>query len=223
MQTPQGFRYAELLAAHEAAVGGHTDDASLARAAGMDIAVVPGSKANIKLTTPEDFEMAEAALSVPDIRVGHGYDTHRWTAGDGVWLCGVHVAHDRSLQGHSDADVGLHALTDALLATVGDGDIGAHFPPSDEAWRGAASDQFLARACELVRAADGTITHVDVTLVCERPKIGPHRDAMRSRVAEIADLNVGRVSVKATTNEERGFVGRGEGMVALATATVVFP
>ena len=223
VQTPQGFRYAELLAAHEAAVGEHTDDASLARAAGMDIAVVPGSKANIKLTTPEDFEMAEAALSVPDIRVGHGYDTHRWTAGDGVWLCGVHVAHDRSLQGHSDADVGLHALTDALLATVGDGDIGAHFPPSDEAWRGAASDQFLAKACDLVRAADGTITHVDVTLVCERPKIGPHRDAMRSRVAEIADLNVGRVSVKATTNEERGFVGRGEGMVALATATVVFP
>ena len=222
MQTPQGFRYDELLALHEAATADHTDDAGLARSAGLEVAVVPGSRENAKLTTSEDFAMAEAALAVPDIRVGHGYDTHRWTAGDAVWLCGLRIPHDRSLEGHSDADVGLHALTDALLGAIGAGDIGSHFPPSDETWRAAASDQFLARAAELVRAAGGTITHADITLVCEAPKIGPHRDAMRARVAEIVGIDVSRASVKATTNEERGFVGRGEGMVALATATVVF-
>ena len=223
MQTPQGFRHDELLALHEAATADHTDDAGLARAAGLEIAVVSGSRENVKLTTAEDFAMAEAALAVPDIRTGHGYDTHRWAAGDAVWLCGIRVPHDRSLEGHSDADVGLHALTDALLGTIGAGDIGSHFPPTDEKWRGAASDQFLTHAAELVRAAGGTITHADITLVCEAPKIGPHRDAMRARVAEIVGIDVPRASVKATTNEERGFVGRGEGMVALATATVVFP
>ena len=220
MQTPQGFRFDELLALHAAAGPGHTDDAGLARAAGHAIAIVPGTRANVKLTTPEDFAMAEAALTAPDIRVGHGYDTHRWTEGDGVWLCGLRIPHHRALDGHSDADVGLHALTDALLATIGAGDIGSHFPPSDERWRDAASDRFLEHAARLVREAGGTITLADITLVCEAPKIGPHREAMRARVAEILRVEVGRVSVKATTNEERGFVGRGEGMVALATATV---
>ena len=222
LQTPQGFPFPHILELHEEAAPGFTDDAGLARAAGMDVAIVAGDSGNRKLTTPEDYAMAEAALLVPDVRVGHGYDTHRWKAGNGVWLCGLRIPHDRTLDGHSDADVGLHALTDALLATIGDGDIGKHFPPSDEAWRGAASDQFLAKAAELVRGAGGTITHLDATLVCERPKIGPHRDAMRERVAGIAGLDVERVSVKATTNEERGFIGREEGMVALATATVVF-
>ena len=223
VQTPQGFPFDPLLRLHEAATAEHTDDAGLARAGGLAVAVVPGERGNVKITTPEDLAIAEARLAPPDIRVGHGYDTHRWTTGTSVRLCGVDIPHDAALDGHSDADVGLHALTDALLATVAAGDIGDHFPPSDPQWRGVSSDRFLAHARDLVAVAGGRITHADVTLVCERPKIGPHRDAMRERVAGILDVAVDRISVKATTNEERGFVGRGEGMVALATATVAFP
>ena len=221
-QTPQGFLYSDIFASHEwADENAFTDDASLARTAGLDVRLVEGDAHNVKITTPEDFAMAEAALAVPDIRVGHGYDTHRLVPGDRVWLCGVRLAHDRALDGHSDADVGLHALTDALLATVGAGDIGDHFPPSDPKWRGTASHVFLAKAVEIVREAGGRVTHADVTLVCEAPKLGPHRDAMRERMASILCIEASRVSVKATTNEERGFVGRNEGIVALATATVV--
>ena len=221
-QTPQGFSYADITAAHERAdADAFTDDAGLARAAGLNVRLVEGDARNVKITTSEDFAMAEAALAFPDIRVGHGYDTHRLVDGDRVWLCGVHLPHDRALDGHSDADVGLHALTDALLATVGAGDIGDHFPPSDPQWRGTASHVFLSKAVEIVGASGGRITHADVTLVCEAPKIGPHRDAMRERMADILGIEVSRVSVKATTNEERGFVGRNEGIVALATATVV--
>ena len=220
MQTPQGFRRDELLVLHERAAGEHTDDAGLARAGGLTVRVVPGDPGNRKLTTAEDFAMAERMIA-PDVRVGHGYDTHRLVGGDGVWLCGVRLPHDRALDGHSDADVGLHALTDALLATIGAGDIGTHFPPSDPQWRGASSDRFLRHAADLVRARGGTVRHADVTLVCERPKIGPHVAAMRERMAKILAIEMERVSVKATTNEERGFVGREEGIVALATATVV--
>lgn len=224
-QTPQGFVFDDILHAHEAAKDGFTDDASLARAAGLAVRLVPGERANEKITTAEDLSMAQIAFApaCPDVRVGHGYDTHRLVAGDHVWLCGVRLPHAFALDGHSDADVGLHALTDALLATVGAGDIGDHFPPTDPQWRGSSSDTFLRRAVELVLAGEGRITHADVTLVCEAPKIGPHRAAMRQTIAALLGIAVGRVSVKATTNEERGFVGRNEGIVALATATVVFP
>ena len=221
-QTPQGFSYEALLAAHEAASDEHTDDAGLARSAGLAVEIVRGDPSNGKITTPEDFAMAERALSLPDVRVGHGYDTHRLVPGDHVMLCGVRVDHDAGLDGHSDADVGLHALTDALLATIGAGDIGDHFPPSDPQWRGASSDLFLEHAVSLVETAGGRIRHGDVTIVCEAPKIGPHRRAMRERMAALLGVEPARVSVKATTNEERGFVGRNEGIVALATATVVF-
>ena len=221
-QTPQGFRYTDILKAHEGATDAFTDDASLARAAGLAVRLVPGEHANEKITTREDFAVAERALTDPDIRVGHGYDTHRLAEGDHVMLCGVRIPHTMRLDGHSDADVGLHALTDALLATVGAGDIGDHFPPSDPRWRGASSDRFLRHAVDLVAENKARITHADVTLVCEAPKIGPHRGAMRARLAEIMDMEIGRISVKATTNEQRGFVGRNEGIVALATATVVF-
>jgi 2-C-methyl-D-erythritol 4-phosphate cytidylyltransferase/2-C-methyl-D-erythritol 2,4-cyclodiphosphate synthase len=227
-QTPQAFDRAAIAAAHEkAAVEGRddfTDDAALAEWAGLDVTLVDGARANHKLTTSEDMReaMEEQNTVLPDIRVGHGYDTHTLGVGDHVMLCGVRIPHNRALQGHSDADVGIHALTDALLATIGAGDIGDHFPPSDPQWRGAASDQFLAHAAQQVRAKGGQINHADVTLVCEAPKIGPHREAMRQRMAEILQIAVGRVSVKATTNEKVGFIGRGEGIVALTTATVGF-
>ena len=225
-QTPQGFAFDALLAAHRSSADGATDDAALMERAGATVVTVPGDPRNRKLTTGQDLEEAQRmmdASSLPDVRVGHGYDTHRTTEGDHVWLCGLRIDHDRGLDGHSDADIGLHALTDALLATIGDGDIGSHFPPTDERWRDAASDAFLRHAVGLVRDREGRITHLDVTLVCEAPKIGPHRDDMRARIGEIAGVETGRVSVKATTNERTGFVGREEGMVALATATVVFP
>ncbi|MEL6751743.1 MAG: bifunctional 2-C-methyl-D-erythritol 4-phosphate cytidylyltransferase/2-C-methyl-D-erythritol 2,4-cyclodiphosphate synthase, partial [Pseudomonadota bacterium] len=226
VQTPQGFRSADIQDAHDRAekVGRNdfTDDASLAEWAGLDVTLVSGDPANMKLTTPADMASASAS-KVPDVRVGHGYDTHQLVAGDGVILCGVTIPHNRRLDGHSDADVGLHALTDALLATIGAGDIGDHFPPTDPQWRGAKSDQFLAHAAELVRGRGGTITHMDVTLLCESPKIGPHRQAMREMMAKIVGIDVDRVSVKATTNERVGFIGREEGIVALATATVVLP
>ena len=227
--TPQGFRFSSILDAHRKAAliaqADFTDDASVAEAAGLEVALVVGHSDNIKITTVEDFDLAERLLgaAMPDVRVGNGFDVHRFAEGDVVWLCGIEVPHTHRLDGHSDADVGLHALTDAILGTLGDGDIGHHFPPTDPKWKGAASDQFLAHAVQLVHAAGGRITHMDVTLLCEAPKIGPHRTAMRSRIADIAGIEVGRVAVKATTTERLGFTGRREGIAAMATATVVMP
>ena len=224
-QTPQGFRFADILAAHEraraAGLEDMTDDAAVAEWAGLPVALVLGSVANAKLTTPEDFAMAELAAGGPDVRVGQGFDVHRLVAGDHVWLCGVRIAHSQALEGHSDADVALHALTDALLGAIGAGDIGQHFPDSDPRWRGAASGIFVGEALRLVRAHDGTIRNVDVTLLCEAPRIAPHRDAMRRRIAELLELEEARVSVKATTTEGLGFAGRREGIAAVATALVV--
>jgi len=221
-QTPQGFRFGDILAAHEraraAGLEDMTDDAAVAEWAGLPVALVLGSAANAKLTIPEDFAMAELAAGV---RVGQGFDVHRLVAGDHVWLCGVRIAHTQALEGHSDADVALHALTDAMLGAIGAGDIGQHFPDSDPRWRGAASSIFVAEALRQVRARGGTIGNVDVTLLCEAPRIAPHRDAMRRRIAELLELEEARVSVKATTTEGLGFAGRREGIAALATAMVV--
>jgi 2-C-methyl-D-erythritol 4-phosphate cytidylyltransferase/2-C-methyl-D-erythritol 2,4-cyclodiphosphate synthase len=224
-QTPQGFRFADILAAHEAAASAGldlTDDAAVAEWAGLTVALVADSASNIKLTTPEDLAMADSrARSAPDVRTGSGFDVHRLVAGDHVWLCGVRIPHTHKLQGHSDADVGLHALTDALLGTIGDGDIGQHFSDKDPRWKGAASHIFLADAARRVRARGGLISNVDVTLLCEAPKIAPYRDEMRARIAAILDIDVGRVGVKATTTEGLGFTGRREGIAALAAATVI--
>jgi 2-C-methyl-D-erythritol 4-phosphate cytidylyltransferase/2-C-methyl-D-erythritol 2,4-cyclodiphosphate synthase len=223
-QTPQAFRYAEILAAHRAAKGqALTDDAAVARAAGLRVSLVMASEANFKITTEADLARAGAALARADIRTGTGFDVHKFGPGDGVWLCGVKVPHEAALDGHSDADVGIHALVDALLGAIGEADIGAHFPPSDPRWKGAASDRFLAHAAGLVRERGGEIRHADVTLICERPKIGPHRDAMRARLAGILGIDVARVSVKATTTEGLGFTGRREGIAAQAAATVALP
>ena len=224
-QTPQGFRFADILAAHEraraAGLEDMTDDAAIAEWTGLPVGLVLGSVANAKLTTPEDFAMAERAAGGPDVRVGQGFDVHRLVAGDHVWLCGVRIAHTQGLEGHSDADVALHALTDALLGAIGAGDIGQHFPDSDPHWRGAASGIFVGEALRLVRAHGGTIRNVDVTLLCEAPRIAPHRDAMRRRIGELLELEEARVSVKATTTEGLGFAGRREGIAAVATASVV--
>lgn len=226
-QTPQGFDYQSIMQAHHdaemAGKSNFTDDAALAEWANIPVKLVEGSARNVKITTPVDLQHAQEKFEMyfPDVRVGHGYDTHQLVPGNSVWLCGVELPHTHALSGHSDADVGLHALTDALLSTVADGDIGSHFPPSDPKWKGARSDRFLKHAVERVTAAGGRITHMDVTLVCEAPKIGPHRDRMRQAISDISDVDVSRISVKATTNEKIGFVGRNEGMVALATATVV--
>lgn len=223
-QTPQGFDFVKIHAAHEALRGrGFTDDAALAEAMGLSVAMVEGDEDNLKVTTERDLERAERLLhrpAPPDIRVGNGYDVHRLGEGDHIWLCGVKVAHDAGLVGHSDADVGLHALTDALLGAIGAGDIGQHFPPSDPQWRGASSDRFVAHALDLVKKAGGRVLNVDVTLVLEKPKVGPHRDAMRRRIADILGIDVSRVSLKATTTEGLGFTGRGEGVAAQATATI---
>lgn len=220
VQTPQAFRFDVILAAHRAhAGGGLTDDAAVAEAAGIRVQLVEGDPANVKLTHPEDMRMAETALQTP--RTGTGFDVHRLEPGDGVMLCGVFIEHDRKLAGHSDADVGLHALTDAILGAIGDGDIGDHFPPSDPTWKGASSDRFLAHAGKLVSDKGGQITHVDVTLICERPKIGPFKDGMKQRVADILGIGIDRVSVKATTTERLGFTGRNEGIAAQAVATVL--
>ena len=227
-QTPQGFPYAPLLAAHRKAAeaGNHelTDDAAVAALAGIEVRAVEGSRENVKLTNAEDFDRAERMLAMAtETRIGQGFDVHQFGPGGSVWLCGVEIHHDRGLIGHSDADVGLHALTDALLGAIGDGDIGQHFPPSDPKWKGASSDRFLADAVRRVRERGGRVVNLDVTMVCESPKISPHRDAMRARVAEIAGIDVSRVAVKATTSEKMGFTGRGEGIVALATASVAMP
>lgn len=227
-QTPQAFPFAAILAAHRQAmrdgVSDLTDDAAVAALAGLPVRTVAGERGNIKLTTADDFGYAEAMLTgAQEWRTGQGFDVHAFGPGDHVMLCGMRLPHDRGLVGHSDADVGLHALTDALLGALGEGDIGTHFPPSDAAWKGASSDRFLADASERVRRRGGAIAHLDVTLICETPKIGPHRDAMRERVAQIAGIDVGRVSVKATTSEGLGFTGRGEGIAVMAVASVRLP
>ncbi len=224
-QTPQGFNYAAICLAHERARGtAMTDDAAVGEAAGLKVALVEGAATNIKVTSAEDFVRAEKMLSErTSTRVAMGFDVHRFMPGDHVFLCGVRIAHDAALEGHSDADAGLHAITDALLGCIGAGDIGTHFPPSDERWRGAASHLFLAHAATLVRDKGGAVEHVDVTLICERPKIGPHRAAMTERIAEILYIETERVSVKATTSERLGFTGRGEGLAAQAVCTVRLP
>jgi 2-C-methyl-D-erythritol 4-phosphate cytidylyltransferase/2-C-methyl-D-erythritol 2,4-cyclodiphosphate synthase len=225
-QTPQGFHFDTILAAHRAAIGRElTDDAAVAEAAGVAPLIVEGSEDNLKVTTPEDLAAAERLIAARqgDIRVGQGFDVHPFAPGDHLWICGVRIPHGMSLAGHSDADVGLHALTDAMLGAIGAGDIGMHFPPSDPRWRRAASDQFLRHAADLVRKRGGAIAAVDVTIICERPKIAPHRAAMVERIAAILGITPDRVSVKATTTEKLGFTGRAEGMAAQAVATVRLP
>jgi len=225
VQTPQGFRFGPILAAHQAAPDREaTDDAGLARAAGLHVALVRGDEMAMKLTEAQDFARAEALFAAGYIpRTGTGFDVHVFGPGDHVMLCGVRVAHEHGVLAHSDGDVGLHALTDALLGAAALGDIGQHFPPSDQRWAGAASDQFLAHAAMLVRDAGGIIDGVDVTIIAERPKVGPHRDAMRASMAAILGLLPGAVSVKATTTERLGFTGRGEGIAAQAAASIRMP
>ena len=229
VQTPQAFAYDLIVAFHgRAAAAGRedfTDDAALAEWAGHRVNAFPGESTNVKLTTNDDFERAEMLrlASLADVRTGNGFDVHAFGDGDHVMLGGVRIPHARGVTGHSDADVALHALVDAILGALAEGDIGVHFPPSDPQWRGASSDRFLAFACERVRARSGMIAHLDVTVVCETPRIGPHRDAMRTRIAAIAGIPIGRVAIKATTSEKMGFTGRGEGLVAMATATVRLP
>ncbi|HBM58324.1 MAG TPA: bifunctional 2-C-methyl-D-erythritol 4-phosphate cytidylyltransferase/2-C-methyl-D-erythritol 2,4-cyclodiphosphate synthase [Citreicella sp.] len=223
-QTPQGFAYAAIAAAHAAHPGGALDDVEVARTAGLPVTIVPGEERNLKITGPEDFPRAAALLETKmDIRLGNGFDVHRFGPGDHVVLCGLRVPHGRGLQGHSDADVGMHAVTDAIYGALAEGDIGRHFPPSDPQWKGAASEIFLRHAAELARTRGYTISNVDVTLICEQPKITPHAAAMMAEMARIMGLEVGRVSVKATTSERLGFTGREEGIAALATATLVKP
>ncbi|WP_421737822.1 bifunctional 2-C-methyl-D-erythritol 4-phosphate cytidylyltransferase/2-C-methyl-D-erythritol 2,4-cyclodiphosphate synthase [Caulobacter sp.] len=225
-QTPQAFRRDVLVSAYSAwaSTDEPTDDAQVVEAAGGRVMIAQGDPLLMKLTYPEDFAMAERLAGAARVtRVGQGFDAHRWGPGDSVWLCGVEITHDETLIGHSDADAGLHALTDALLGAIGEGDIGDHFPPTDPQWKGAASDKFLIHAADLVRAKGGVIINVDVTLICERPKIKPHRAAMRERLAEILSLPLDRVSVKATTTEKMGFTGRGEGLAAQAVVAVETP
>lgn len=222
VQTPQGFDFAHIRAAHEAAPAGATDDAEVLRAAGHTVRLVPGDERAMKVTMPQDFDSAERLLDWVTLS-GSGYDVHRFGPGDHVWLCGVPVPHGKGLVGHSDADVGLHALTDAILGALGDGDIGQHFPPTDPQWRGASSDRFLAHAAGLVARAGGRILHADITLICEAPKVGPHRAAMLVRLAEILADHAPRLSVKATTTEGLGFTGRREGIAAQALATIRLP
>jgi 2-C-methyl-D-erythritol 4-phosphate cytidylyltransferase/2-C-methyl-D-erythritol 2,4-cyclodiphosphate synthase len=225
-QTPQAFRFGRLKAAYARWPAGEepTDDASVMERAGGTVAMVPGDPMLMKLTWPEDFLMAEQlAASRRIVRMGQGIDAHRFGPGDVVWLCGVRIQHDLGLVGHSDADCGLHALTDAVLGAIAEADIGEHFPPSDPRWKGASSDRFLLHAVELVAARGGRLTNADVTLICERPKIRPHRAAMRARIAELLGLPVDRVSVKATTTEGMGFTGREEGLMAQAVVTVETP
>lgn len=225
-QTPQGFRLAAIRAAHAAHPGGALDDVEVALAHGLDVAIVEGDETNMKVTLPGDFARAEDILrrretESVDIRTGNGFDVHRFGPGASVMLCGIEVPHDHGLVGHSDADVGMHAVTDALYGALAEGDIGQHFPPSDPQWKGAASEIFLRHAAERARARGFTITHADCTLVCERPKIGPHAGAMRDAMAGILGIDVDRMSVKATTTERLGFTGREEGIAALATVTLV--
>ncbi len=229
VQTPQGFEFSVILSAHraafEAGAGPFTDDAAVALWAGQDVVMVEGGERNVKLTTEEDIALAQKLAAekggAMDVRTGTGFDVHRFAAGDHVWLCGIRVPHSHSLEGHSDADVGLHALTDALLGAVGAEDIGAHFPPSDPQWAGAASHIFVEAAVGRVREAGGRVTSTDITLLCEAPRIGPLRNEMRARIAALLEVDQSRVNIKATTTEGLGFVGRREGIAAMAIVTVV--
>lgn len=228
-QTPQAFRYDVILEAHRRAVregrNDFTDDAALAEWAGLTVATFEGDPANMKLTTPEDFVREEARLAAQlgDIRTGTGYDVHAFGEGDHVMICGVRVPHSKGFLAHSDGDVGLHALVDAILGALADGDIGSHFPPSDPKWKGASSDRFLKYAVDRVAARGGRVANLEVTLICERPKIGPLRDTMRARIAEISGVDISRIAVKATTSERLGFTGREEGIAATASATIRLP
>jgi len=220
-QTPQGFRFSAILAAHRAAAGAAlSDDAAVAERAGLAVALVPASEENFKVTTEEDFRRAERVLAGGEQRIGSGYDVHRFGPGNKVMLCGLPIPHTHGLVGHSDADVALHALTDALLGAIGAGDIGGHFPPSDPQWKAAPSERFLRHAAALVAARGGAIVNVDVTIICERPKIGPHREALARHLAGILGIAVERASVKATTTDGLGFAGRGEGIACQAIAAV---
>ncbi|ABD07587.1 2-C-methyl-D-erythritol 4-phosphate cytidylyltransferase 2-C-methyl-D-erythritol 2,4-cyclodiphosphate synthase [Rhodopseudomonas palustris HaA2] len=228
-QTPQAFRFDVILDAHRRAArdgrDDFTDDAAIAEWAGLTVSTFEGDAANMKLTTPEDFSREESRLTAAlgDIRTGTGYDVHAFGDGDHVWLCGLKVPHNRGFLAHSDGDVGLHALVDAILGALADGDIGSHFPPTDPQWKGAASDKFLKYAVDRVAARGGRIANLEVTMICERPKIGPLRDPMRQRIAEITGVPVSRVAVKATTSERLGFTGREEGIAATASATIRLP
>jgi 2-C-methyl-D-erythritol 4-phosphate cytidylyltransferase/2-C-methyl-D-erythritol 2,4-cyclodiphosphate synthase len=224
-QTPQGFHLQAILAAHDSYRGDPADDVEVARAAGLSVAIVPGDEANLKITSPGDFARAAKILETGqmDIRTGNGFDVHAFGPGDHVMLCGVAIPHERGLLGHSDADVGLHTVTDAIYGALAAGDIGTHFPPSDPQWKGAESHIFLTHAVEMAAQQEFTITHADLTLICEHPKIGPHAGAMRARLSELLRIELGRVSVKATTTERLGFTGRAEGIAAMATVTLVRP
>lgn len=221
-QTPQGFHFGAIFAAHANRTTPAADDVQVAREAGMDVAIVPGHEDNIKITSPGDLARAETIMrSAMDVRLGNGFDVHKFGPGDHVWICGVKIPHDHALVGHSDADVGMHAVTDAIYGALGQGDIGQHFPPSDPQWKGAQSHIFLRHAVELAAQNGFKISNVDCTLICEFPKIGPHQDAMKAALAEIMNLSADRISVKATTSEKLGFTGRGEGIASIATATLV--
>ena len=223
-QTPQGFRTEAIRAAHAGRTDEALDDVAIAHAAGLAVRIVPGDEAAMKITTPADFARAERLFEKEarmDVRVGNGFDVHRFGPGDHAMLCGVRVPHSHGLEGHSDADVGLHTITDAIYGALAEGDIGQHFPPSDPQWKGTDSATFLAHAVSLATERGFTLNHVDATLICETPKVGPHASAMRARIAEIAGLEIGRVSVKATTTERLGFAGRGEGIACMATVTLV--
>jgi 2-C-methyl-D-erythritol 4-phosphate cytidylyltransferase / 2-C-methyl-D-erythritol 2,4-cyclodiphosphate synthase len=230
-ETPQAFRHDQILAVHKRAAAENrrdfTDDASMAEWAGIPVKVVESGGGNVKITTRQDVIMAEQRLSetiapLPDIRTGQGFDVHKFKAGDHVWICGVNIPHDKGVDAHSDGDVGLHALTDALLGTIADGDIGVHFRNDDERWRNAASSQFVLEARRRVQAAGGFVSNIDITILCESPKISKFRDQMRRTMADLVGIDMSRVSVKATTTETLGFTGRREGLAAMATATVLF-
>jgi len=229
VQTPQAFAFDLIMQAHRraaaAGIADFSDDAALAEWAGHPVSVFEGDAGNVKLTTNDDFTRAEVLrhAALADVRTGNGFDVHAFADGDHVMLGGVRIPHSRGVTGHSDADVALHALVDAILGALAEGDIGVHFPPSDPQWKGASSDRFLSFACARVRARGGMIAHLDVTVVCEAPRVSPHRDAMRARIAAIAGISAERVAVKATTSEKLGFTGRGEGIFAMATATVRLP
>jgi 2-C-methyl-D-erythritol 4-phosphate cytidylyltransferase / 2-C-methyl-D-erythritol 2,4-cyclodiphosphate synthase len=223
-QTPQGFVFDCLIEAHRKYTGERlTDDAALLELAGHGVALVDGSEENTKVTTEQDLQRAANVCAPPEFRTGNGFDVHRFTEGDIVTICGIHIAHESGLSGHSDADVGLHALTDALFGTIADGDIGSHFPPNEAQWKDADSALFLTEAVNRIAARGGQIINVDVTIICERPKIGPHRERMKARLADILGIELDRISVKATTTERLGFAGRGEGIAAQASATIRLP
>lgn len=225
-QTPQAFDYAAILKAHQTSNGrDYTDDSSIAEQNGIKVYIVEGSEENFKITTEEDLRKAEmmTGTNYTDVRIGHGIDVHAFEEGDSITLGGVNIPHSKKLKGHSDADVALHAITDAILGAMAMGDIGEHFPPSDDKWKGASSDIFLKHAAALVSEADGVIANIDLTVICEEPKIGPHRDLIRDKISEIIDLDIARISVKATTTEKLGFTGKGEGIMAQAVATIRLP